>query len=115
MKTNKMRKLIILLLVANLGHAQDKSRKLIWEEQFNGKHLNESTWNIEIGDGCPNCGWGNNERQIYTSENHELKDGNLIITAKKDAAGKYTSTRITTKDKKQFKYGRIEARAKLPV
>jgi hypothetical protein len=41
-------------------------RKLVWEENFNGKYLNEKVWNIELGDGCPNCGWGNNERQLYT-------------------------------------------------
>jgi hypothetical protein len=31
---------------------------------------------------APNCGWGNNERQLYT-ENHKIVNGNLVITAKK--------------------------------
>lgn len=88
-------------------------RKLVWEENFDGKKLDESVWNFELGNGCPNCGWGNNERQIYTKTNHKLKDGNLIITAKKEN-DKYTSTRITTQGKKEFQYGRIEARVKLP-
>lgn len=109
-----MKKLIILLLLSNCSFAQQTKRKLIWEENFDGKTLNEKVWNIEIGDGCPNCGWGNNERQLYTKDNHKLVDGKLIITAKKDG-DKYTSTRITTKAKKEFKYGRIEAKAKLPV
>jgi beta-glucanase (GH16 family) len=89
--------------------------KLIWEENFDGTELNENYWNFELGDGCPNlCGWGNNEAQIYTKDNHQVKDGNLIITAKLEN-GIYSSTRITTKGKKEFKYGRIEARGKLPL
>jgi len=109
-----MKKILILLLIGNLGFAQQSKRKLLWSEEFNGKALNEKVWNIEIGNGCPNCGWGNNERQLYTNENHKLVNGKLVITAIKDGS-KYTSTRITTKAKKEFKYGRIEARAKVAV
>lgn len=111
-----MKKLSILFLLAGIaGTAQVKKGKLIWEENFDGKALNESVWNYELGDGCPNvCGWGNNERQEYTKTNHRLENGHLIITAKKDG-DTYTSTRITTAGKKEFKYGYIEARAKLPT
>ena len=92
-----------------------QERKLIWEENFDGSKLENKNWNILTGDGCPNlCGWGNNERQIYTSENHELANGFLKITARKDG-NKYTSTRINTKGKKEFKYGKIEMRAQLPT
>ena len=48
------------------------------------------------------------------NENHKFAKGKLVITAKKEG-DKYTSTRITTKSKKEFQYGRFEARAKLPV
>lgn len=109
-----MKIILILLLIGNFCLAQQTKRKLVWAENFNGKTLNKENWNIELGDGCPNCGWGNNERQIYTADNHNLSKGKLIITAKKEG-DKYTSTRITTKSKKEFKYGRFEARAKLPV
>ena len=109
-----MKKIIFILFLSNLAFAQGQERKIVWEENFDGNKLNESHWNIELGDGCPNCGWGNNERQLYTKDNHSVKDGLLTIVAKKDGE-KYTSTRITTKSKKEFKYGRIEARAKLPV
>lgn len=90
-------------------------RALVWEENFDGNLLNEEVWNFELGDGCPNlCGWGNNERQLYTKKNHKIENGHLIITAqKKDSM--YSSTRITTKAKKEFQYGYIETRAKLPV
>ena len=76
----------------------------MWEENFNTTTLDETTWNFELGNGCPNlCGWGNNEAQLYTNKNHELKDGFLIIEAKKEGES-YTSTRITTQNKKVFQY-----------
>src|SRR6187431_19135 len=108
-----MNKFIIILLISGSVFGQQIKRKLVWEENFDGKTLNYKEWNIELGDGCPNCGWGNNERQLYTDKNHRIENGNLMITAKKNENG-YTSTRITTKKKKEFKYGRLEARAKLP-
>ena len=112
MKTLQLTALLVLL-IAYSGNAQNQ--KLVWAEEFDGQSLEEASWNYELGDGCPNlCGWGNNERQIYTKENHRLEDGKLIITAKKDG-DTYTSTRITTKDKHEFQYGRMETRAKLPV
>jgi Beta-glucanase/Beta-glucan synthetase len=106
---------ILLLLTGGFAFGQAKKGKLLWEETFDGDKLNDKTWNYELGDGCPNvCGWGNNERQIYTTENHKIADGKLVITVKKEG-DKYTSTRITTAGKKEFKYGYMEARAKLPV
>ncbi len=101
----------ILLFATDFGFSQETSQ-LIFEEEFEGDVLNESNWNYEMGDGCPNCGWGNNERQLYTKENAAVKDGYLIITATKDE-DKYHSSRITTAKKFEFKYGTIEVRAKL--
>jgi len=109
-----MNKFLIILFISSLSVAQPKGKKLVWEEQFNAKELDLNNWNVELGDGCPNCGWGNNERQLYTNENQKLKNGFLVITAKKEGE-KYTSSRITTKGKKEFQYGYFEARAKLPV
>lgn len=84
-------------------------------EDFEGVELNETYWNYELGDGCPDlCGWGNNERQVYTKENIRVEDGKLIITASKDSLN-YFSGKITTKDKVEFKYGTIEVKAKLPT
>jgi beta-glucanase (GH16 family) len=91
-----------------------ESRTLIFEDHFDGTALNESSWNYELGDGCPNCGWGNNERQLYTKENVSVRDGNLVITATKDSSS-YFSGRITTAKKVEFQYGTVEVRAKLPL
>lgn len=93
-------------------------RKLIWSDEFEITGQPDSTfWNYQLGDGCPNlCGWGNNERQVYTKDmaNVRIENGKLIIEAiKKDSV--WTSARLTTHDKMNFTYGRIEFRAKLPT
>ncbi len=90
---------------------------LAWADEFDGTELNLADWTFETGDGCPNnCGWGNNELQYYRDDNTSIVDGNLVITAKKQQFGDrdYTSSRIVTKGKKQFKFGRIDIRAALP-
>ena len=88
---------------------------LVWSDEFDATTLNLDNWTYELGDGCPNlCGWGNNELQEYTDDNHRLENGMLIISAKKGSNSNYTSSRIITKGKKEFQYGRIEARVKVP-
>lgn len=87
---------------------------LLWNDEFEGSSLNETYWNFEMGTGSN--GWGNNELQYYRKENTSLDQGYLIIEAKKETFGgrQYTSSRITTQDKLEFSYGRIDIRAKLP-
>lgn len=90
---------------------------LVWSDEFDGAELNTANWTYEMGDGCPgNCGWGNNELEYYRTENTTLVEGNLVITAKKQSFGgkEYTSSRLITKGKQQFKFGRIDIRAALP-
>lgn len=107
--------LILMLLMISGLSLSGQERELVWEENFDGNRLDEKNWTIETGDGCPKlCGWGNNERQIYTADNHELKSGFLYITAKK-SGDQYTSTRISTQKKREFQYGKIEIRAQLPL
>ena len=96
--------------------------KLVWVDEFDVDGMpNETKWNYDIGDGCPHvCGWGNNELQYYTaadSNNARVENGNLIIEAHKNQMrGKeYTSARLVTKDKGDWKYGKISIRAKLPT
>ena len=110
-----MKNIILLISIVFLLFACDTKPQLLWEENFDGNALNEANWNFELGDGCPNlCGWGNNERQVYTKTNHTVKNGLLTITTKLEDSV-YSSTRITTKNKFEFQYGKIEARAKLPI
>lgn len=90
---------------------------LAWNDEFNGTNLDPNVWNQEIGNGTG--GWGNNELEYYTNstKNTFLSNGNLIIEARKEAIGgfNYSSGRMTTQNKKSFKFGRIDIRAKLPV
>ena len=90
---------------------------LVWQDEFVGEILNTANWTQEGGDGCPgNCGWGNNELEYYRPENTLMTRGYLVIEAKKENFGgkNYTSSRIITKNKREFKYGRIDIRAVLP-
>ncbi len=92
------------------------SMQLIWKDEFDGTALNETDWGYNLGNGCDEglCGWGNEELQSYTNlpENVRLEDGNLIITALKNP--NYTSARILTEEKREFQFGRIDVRAKMP-
>lgn len=90
---------------------------LVWQDEFEGETLNTEDWSYEIGDGCPNiCGWGNNELEYYREDNTSIVEGNLVITAKKESIGgrSYTSSRLITKGKQTFQYGRVDIRAVLP-
>lgn len=88
---------------------------LIWQDEFNGSALNEGDWNYEIGTGSN--GWGNNELQYYRKENTSVSDGFLTIEAKQQSfeGRSYTSSRLTTQNKFDFKYGRVDIRAVLPM
>lgn len=89
---------------------------LVWSDEFNTDGLPDSTkWNYDTG----GHGWGNNEAEYYTArrpENARVENGCLIIEARKEKweNKEYTSARLVTKGKGDWKYGRIEVRAKLP-
>jgi beta-glucanase (GH16 family) len=91
--------------------------KLVLEENFDLAGAPNSTlWTNNIGTG--NNGWGNDELQYYTNrtQNVRVEDGLLKITAIKETymGAAYTSGRILTKGKFEQKYGRFEARIKMP-
>jgi beta-glucanase (GH16 family) len=90
---------------------------LVWQDDFNTDgEVDATKWSYNEGTGSN--GWGNNELQNYTkrAENIQVKDGMLHITAKKESyqGSGYTSARILTKGLYEQKFGRIEARIKLP-
>jgi beta-glucanase (GH16 family) len=98
---------------------QDDEYKLVFSDEFDGDSLDTSVWNHETGYGSN--GWGNDEWQLYTSdeENVRVENGNLIISARTSGNngirdGSITSGRINTMGKKAFKYGKIQARIKFP-
>ncbi len=112
---------ILVLLMFNKTNAQNTFTKLVWKDEFNKSGLPDSLkWSYDKGRGCPEiCGWGNNELEYYThnrKENARVVKGKLIIEARKEnfADANYTSARLVSKLKGDWKYGRIEVRAKLP-
>ncbi len=94
--------------------------KLVWSDEFDVPGAPDaSRWDYDLGDGCPNvCNWGNNELQYYTTDtaNVRVRNGLLIIEARKEvrANKNYTSTRIVTRNKGDWTYGRVEVKARLP-
>ena len=91
---------------------------LIFSDEFDVNGAPDpAKWGYDIGTGSG--GWGNNEQQYYTnrSDNVIVQNGILKITLKKEnySGSSYTSTRMLTANKFSFKYGIVEARAKLPA
>lgn len=96
--------------------SQSQSRELTWSDEFNYEGLPDDTkWGYDVG----GSGWDNQELQYYTEDrlkNARVENGNLIIEAHHEFfSGKiYTSARLITKNKGDWKYGYFEMRAKLP-
>ncbi len=114
--------LVMLVLMQYAGDAQGLFKKLVWSDEFSKPGLPDSTkWGYDRGNGCPdNCGWGNNELEVYTEkrpENARVEDGKLILEVRKESfqGAHYTSARMVSKNKGTWKYGRFEIRAKLPA
>lgn len=98
------------------GKSVPEGYRLVWEEQFDGDTLNSDHWSFEVHE----PGWVNEELQEYreSPEYAYVKDGKLVIQPVKvvDENGKtsYISGRINTLHKKEFLYGWVEARLKVP-
>lgn len=112
-------KLFILLLFPS-AVLMAQGYELVWEENFDGASLNPDVWNVETAIGIWNTG-ANQELQHYRAENVSvgpdgLGNNALIITAKRENYNGYqfTSGRINTRSKVAARYGKIEARIKLP-
>lgn len=90
---------------------------LVWADEFNKDGSPCAfNWVYEVGN---NNGWGNEESQYYKRNDQDnviVENGALKITAIKEEYNgfSYTSTRMTTQTKFNFKYGKIDVRAKLP-
>jgi beta-glucanase (GH16 family) len=91
---------------------------LVWNDEFEGSAIDPNKWEHEVNAD----GGGNNELQYYTNReaNSWVEDGFLTLQALKehypgpDGTREYTSARIRTAGKGDWKYGRFEIRAKLP-
>lgn len=84
-----------------------------WQDNFDGTSVDQSKWTFETG----GSGWGNNELQNYTNGNNaKIENGALVIEARRESSNgrEYSSTRMISKGKGEWLYGRFEIRAKLP-
>jgi beta-glucanase (GH16 family) len=115
---------LAVLATASPVHAQ--TWNLIWSDEFNGAagtFPDSAKWNYDVGN---NGGWGNGESQFYCAAGSSTPpcsaanpnvfmngSGSLVIRARRDAAGTWTSTRMLTRGKFSVQYGRIEARMRL--
>jgi len=92
--------------------------ELVWYDEFVGDAIDMSKWEHEVNA----QGGGNNELQYYTDrlQNSWVNDSVLVIQALKETftgpegTREYTSARLRTKNKGDWKYGRYDIRAKLP-
>jgi beta-glucanase (GH16 family) len=114
------KKLLLILIVFTLiaSDLYAGGWKLYWSDEFDSTgYLNPNNWWIRVA----SAGWVNGEQQRYTdghdqeNSNIYIKNGFLIIVAKKSSSGEITSGRIESENKKQFMYGRMECRARLPI
>jgi beta-glucanase (GH16 family) len=120
--------LLLLLCALAVDVRADEPYKLVWHDEFNTDGRPDSTnWNYENGF------VRNEELQWYQADNAVCKDGVLMITARSEKRPNplyrpdardwrcvrkevtCTSACLTTMGKREFLYGRIEVRARLPI
>jgi beta-glucanase (GH16 family) len=88
----------------------------VWQDEFDGTALDLTKWEFEVNA----RGGGNNELQYYVTNNAQVRNGQLNIEARAEkytgpeGTRDYTSSRIRTKRKGDWLYGRFDFRAKLP-
>ena len=100
----------------------------VWSDEFDGAAMqvpDSTNWTFDVG----NQSWGNHEVETYCAPGPAITKGcdprhpnafldgagHLVLRAQRNIDGNWTSARITTRGLKSFKYGRIEARMKMPV
>lgn len=108
--------LLVAFLTTSAASAQQKDNewKLVWNDEFDGPSLDYKKWEIEVNA----FGGGNNELQIYTDrkENVRIENGHLVLEARRDNHGiagtvrEYSSGRIRSKHRGDWKYGKFETR-----
>lgn len=125
----KYRMTFLYCLFFSLTSLAQEGWQLVWSDEFDKDGpLNPKVWTFEEGYAR------NEEAQWYQPDNAVCKDGYLVIEARKVQNRKnplyvsgsrnwrksrefveYTSSSVTTAGKKEFRYGRFEIRARIPV
>ena len=85
---------------------------VIFEDNFaTGTRPDANKWTYELGY------MRNNEKQFFTNNNSNIRDGYMIIESRRENTNgfNYTSASVTTRGKFQFTYGTLEIRAQIPA
>jgi beta-glucanase (GH16 family) len=94
-----------------------------WADEFDRDgRPDPANWTYLVGDGTKYGlppGWGNNELEWYTEdrpENARVENGHLIIETRRDhfEGHEYSSARLVGAGRRDFTYGRVEVRARVP-
>jgi beta-glucanase (GH16 family) len=101
------------------------TQNLLWSDEFPGPSLDRTKWSFDTSRN--KLGWFNGELEYYSADradNLRVENGHLIIELRKDPQlirkfpdwGKqqYSSAKIVTQGKADFRYGFVETSAKLP-
>ena len=101
----------VFFLCAIFSNLNAQDRQLVWAEEFDGAAIDRSVW--EFGSGPTN-----DNVHFYTdrTDNAAIVDGKLQIKALKEPyqGFEYTSALLHTKHSLNWRYGRVEARIRLP-
>ncbi|GAA4080946.1 carbohydrate binding domain-containing protein [Amphibacillus indicireducens] len=119
--------LSVLLIVSNFNvpmisasesDVTDSDWKLVWSDEFDEDEINMDNWSFDH----PENGRYNQEIQSYTEDNAWIEDGKLFIEAREEEITEpngetynYTSSKLITKGKQMWTYGKFEIRAKMPT
>ncbi|MES2136658.1 MAG: glycoside hydrolase family 16 protein [Pseudomonadota bacterium] len=121
---------MLAAIVGAIPLEQGEDWRLVWSDEFDGRSIDPGKWSL-----ASECwGGGNNERQCYTDRNATVRHGVLTITARRETTTgpdlpealrkpgervttrtqPFSSAKLTTAGKGQWKYGKFEIRARLP-
>ena len=115
-----------IVTVTAFSGAGSEKWSLVWSDEFNDSAVNFENWSYMTGDGTDygeTRGWGNDEKQYYTEDpvNSGIAtdaEGNSVLyidaTATPNGPTEYASAKLTTEDLFEFRFGKVEARIKLP-
>ena len=118
---NNIGVLMVNMPIIYTANAEEEKEEAEWElvfnDDFDGTEINMDNWSFDH----PENGRYNGEIQSYTDQNAWVEDGHLIIEAREEEFTEengetydYTSSKLITKGKQTWTYGKIEIRAKMP-